>query len=80
VKLARVAAPTVPPFTAPVVLVVVVAEDVDNVPIPPVKAVEAPPARLTPPATIFNSSSVSSMSWGIWDFSLQIVVKTNFRL
>jgi hypothetical protein len=70
----------VPPFVALVVLVVVVAEDVVLVPIPPEKADALPTPRLTPPATIANSSSVSSMNSGIWDFSLQIVVKTDFRL
>jgi hypothetical protein len=65
VKLARVAAPTVPPADEAVALVVVVAVEFVLVPIPPVKAVEAPPVRLTPPATIANSSSVSSMSSGM---------------
>jgi hypothetical protein len=65
VKPPTVAAPTEPPAVALVKLVVVVAEDDVLVPIPPVKAVEFPPVRLTPPATIANSSSVSSMNSGM---------------
>jgi len=69
----------VPPPTELVVLVVVVAEDVVLVPIPPEKADALPTPRLTPPATIANSSSVSSMSSGIGFLPLTLV-KTDIRM
>lgn len=47
-----------PPFVAAVALVVVVAEELVLVPIPPVKAVEAPPVRLTPAVTMSSWSVV----------------------